>query len=346
MEAAFAGAEQKNTVTQNKARFNEVESKWNNGIISREDYTLTLNNIRYVLIQLIDEMSSEVKESGPAIIPLHPYHQHTCDRVDQSDLFHKLFDQNKNKKVHYYYIFGPELQSHLGLFNRFSYGLEGKLHDYLNPDLETNRTALSKDITFEFSRDIQLYKTNIIKSLFARFSIEANEQEPLLEKNLLHFLAASPQLSGISATDFVCIFLRISEWDWDEEITPQAFNWLIKNFCEVDLPPTAPSFLFFFGIEYEEDDSEVEEEVRAAIERSSYVQELPELEMVSLRDIKQWLAKYRMIAPGGRIRRELIKKHFENNEDLEPEYRQNGKFYMEDVEIELRKMIDHYNHNR
>lgn len=343
---ACPAPEQKNTVIQNQARYNEVQMQWNNGLISRDDYTRTINTIRFALLQLIDQLTEDVKEEGPAFLPLHPHHQHTCDRVDQSDLFHQLFDRNKEKKVHYFYIYGPELQSHLGLFNRFSYDLEGRLQDYLNPDLPTNCTARRVQVTFDVSRNIHLYKENLVKSLFAAFSIAVNEQEPLLEKNLGRLLSASPQLSGMTAADYVCIFMSISEWDWDPEMTPDVVHWLIESFCEVELPPSAPSFLFFFGIMYEEDDSEVEEQVRQAIEQSNYIKELPELEMVGLRDINQWLAKYRMIAPGGRIRRDLVKQHFEENEELDPENRQKGEFYMEDVEIELQKMIDFYNRNR
>ena len=93
---------------------------------------------------------------------------------------------------------------------------------------------------------------------------------------------------------------------------------------------------------YEEDDGPVEQEIRQAIDQSEHIKELPELNMVDLSDVDQWLFKYK-IASRGRARKQLLKEHFLNNPDLEVENRQNRKFYMEDVELELQKIIDRYN---
>lgn len=271
--------------------------------------------------------------SGP---PLHDYHKFTCDRVEQCDVFQNLFDKNKIKKTHYFYIYGAEVHSHFGLFNRFAFDLEGRLQDYLNPNLEFTCTAFrTEQITFDISQDLNIYKQNIIKSILAEFSINPNDQEPLLNKTLLDLLQ-SPRLQGLKETDFVCIFLSISEWDWNPDITPKVVTWLIESFCEVDIPITAPTFLFFFGIIYEDENSEIEEEVRRAIRAGTYIKELPELQLVQQNDIKRWFAKYKMLAPSSEQRRALYEQYFED---------QPG-FKMERIEIKFQKIIDNYNNRR
>ena len=52
-------------------------------------------------------------------------------------------------------------------------------------------------------------------------------------------------------------------------------------FCEVELPASAPTFLFFFGLIYEDDDGEIEAEVQVAIQEGKHI---------SARMVADWLA--------------------------------------------------------
>ena len=67
---------------------------------------------------------------------------------------------------------------------------------------------------------------------------------------------------------------------------------------------------------YEDDDSDVEEEIRVVIDESTAIEALPELNMVELRDIKKWFAKYRTLAASSRERKALIEKHFGTEKTL------------------------------
>ncbi len=341
----LADRPQLTTVLQNQARYNDLQNKLINGLIAHGDYTLTRNEIRFSILAIvndIDRQNAPAEATENKISSLHPRHQHTCDRVDQSDLFQKLFEENQKKKTHYYYIYGHEYQSHKGLAKRFAYHLEGRLQDYLNPDLDSGRTVLHKEITFNESNDLEVYKKNILKNLFASFCDSVDAQESLLQKNLKDLWSISPALQALSEKDCVCILLLISEWEWKPDITPEAARWFINSFCEVELPAKAPAFVFFFGMLYEEDDGSIEEEIREAIHKSEHIRELPELDMVGLGDVEQWLFKYK-VASRGRARKQLLKEYFLDNPELEEENRQNRTFYMEDVELELQKIIDRYN---
>lgn len=317
-----------------KAEFKALEDEENLRLEERSKMKITRNQINNSLLKLIDDIQeSDLADEQPSLIPIHYYHQYTCDRVEQSDCFREFYNQKKEKKLHYYYIYGLDVQSHRGLFRRLSYGLEGRLEDYLNPELETSITSLKIDLTFETSNNLDFYKENVLKSFFAGCNIPVNEQEPLLEKTLVDTLAQSPSLKGLTSEDFVSVFMGISEWDWDIEVTPQIVKWFIYTFCGDNLPATAPTFIFFFGIIYEEDDSEVEEEIRTVIDKSTTIEALPELNMVELRDIKKWFAKYKNLTASARERKELIAQHFGHAKEFE----------MEEVEIKLQQIIDEYN---
>ncbi|MEZ4985093.1 MAG: hypothetical protein R2795_08680 [Saprospiraceae bacterium] len=96
---------------------------------------------------------------------MHDYHAYTCDRVEHSDSFRQYFQQQQ-EAVQFYFLYGGDLQSHEGLFRRIAYDLEGRLQDYLNPALQTHIAAIQMEMTFEFSRQLEHYQQNILRSFF------------------------------------------------------------------------------------------------------------------------------------------------------------------------------------
>jgi len=271
--------------------------------------------------------------SADVKIVLNDYHRFTCDRVKHNDAFKVIFKETQNNPAQFYYLYGGDLQSHIGLFNRISYDLEGRLQDYLNTSVNQSCKSLRLELSFELSDNLEFYKGNILKSLFASFCIPVNDHEPLLQKDLAFAYQKSPNLKGLCNEDFVCIFISISEYDWDPEITPAATRWFINDFCKCSLPEDAPTFLFFFAIKYEEEDEDIKKEVESILTESKNIHTIPELNMVSIRDIAKWFETYKLIAPGTRERKQLMKQHFGREKE----------FYMEDLEIAFHKMIDDYN---
>lgn len=315
-------------------RFKQAKNKFIKGLMTSEEYQVLHQNVNLAIQLILEECktnSNHIKEeSKPA---LHEYHSYTCDRVDQSDTFKQLFKGASGRKAQFYYLYGGDMQSHEGMFRRIAYDLEGRLLDHLNPDLESSRQAKQIELTFELSNNLDIYKENILKSFFAALNIPVNEQEPLLERTIQDVCAKSPIAKGLSANDYICTYIHISEYDWNPKLTTTAARWFIREFCQPQLPDNAPSFLFFFAIEYDEENEDIIAEVKDIVHKSDKIKALPELGMVHNRDIGKWFETYKRIAPTTRDRKKMIKEKFGAG----------SEHYMEDIEIHLQRIIDEYN---
>lgn len=325
-----------NDVELQMSRVNLVVQNFQQGLMTMSDYQTNLLQINNGILYLLDECKKSVgtstTDAGGAA--LHEYHAYTCDRVAHSDSFRQLFSQQQ-QPVQFYFLYGGDLQSHEGLFRRIAYDLEGRLQDYLNPELQTNIQALQLEMTFEFSRQLEHYQQNILRSFFSMLGLPPNEHEPLLEKDLTYALERSPRLQNLKSTDYVCVFLHISQYDWDPDLTPAAARWFIKEFCQEGKVNTAAAMLVFLAVEYDEEDLDLKAEIMEALETAEQLQRLPELDMVAQRDIGRWFEHYKQVSPNSRTRKELLKTVFGSTQE----------HYMEDVELELKKIIDQYNNN-
>lgn len=325
-----------NNIELQMSRVNLCLQNFQQGLMTMADYQTNLLQINNGILFLLDEckksVGSSLTDAGGAA--LHEYHAYTCDRVAHSDTFRQLFNQ-QDQPVQFYFLYGGDLQSHEGLFRRIAYDLEGRLQDYLNPQLQTNIQALQLEMTFEFSGQLEHYQQNILRSFFSMLGLPPNEHEPLLEKDLTYVLERSPRLQNLKATDYVCVYLHISQYDWDPALTPAAARWFIKEFCQEGQVNAPANMLVFLAIEYDETDEEIRAQVVAELQTAELLQPLPELDMVARRDIGRWLEHYKQVSPNSRTRKDLMQKIFGNSRE----------HYMEDVELELKKIIDQYNNN-
>lgn len=310
------------------SRFNTVEREFRLGKLDTDEYNKEKARINAAVWDIIQQSPTAVSQRKN----LSDYHRHTCDRAEQNEAFGLHYDGSRAAKKHFFALVGGEYQAHDGLFRRIGYDLEGRLHDYLNPDLPTACTVLKLDLTFDTSSNPDVYKQNVIKSLCAAAHIAPNAHAPLLDKNLAFILSHSPALRGLKSHDFACILLTISQYDWDARMTPVIVRWFIREFCAAELPEHSPTLLFFFALKYEETDDPLRTEVQQLVGDNTVVQALPELGMVPLRDIQRWFERYKHIEPDTRKRQEKLRSRFTQTE-----------FYMEDVELELRRIIDEYN---
>lgn len=332
-------------VHQLKARWQDAVRDRDLNQVSHDEYDRTLSQIRKALVNLIDRLQPGDLKNPPkgtitAALGLGEYHIYTCDRVDQADHFNKIFSQKRDCKAHFFYLYGMDLQSHLGIFRRIAYDLEGALVKRREQETDAPTCRSEQiELTFDESRDLEVYKQNVLKELFGELGMRLNEQEPLAEKNLAWLSRHAPRLSSFGGRDYVCVFVSIDEEFWLKDITPAMTRWFVNEFCACDLPSDSPTFLFFFAVSYEEDDSPVEEEVREVLAESELVENetltvLPELGMVERTDVSAWFKKYNFIATGKRELKELRQSILK--EIAAP-------YYMEDVEVELKKIIDAFN---
>lgn len=261
---------------------------------------------------------------------LHDYHRLTCDRKKQDDEFKGISTQPPSH-VNFLYIYGLDRHAHEALVERFAYELKGLLLDYLNTDMQARcEVEQAETIYLELNDNLEAYKVDILTQLFAVFGVDANNCGPILERDLNYLWTKSSRLQRLQAQDWVCCYLMIPELDWDIDITPKLVTWLIDEFCGDTLPPEAPRFCFFLGIEFEEEDSEVKEEVETAIRAGGRrVKILPELNTLSGNDLKRWFYRYRDYLP----RRAKYTDHFKAQ----------NTYYMDDVVVELQRLIDTIN---
>ena len=268
------------------------------------------------------------------------YHSFTCNRSEQMKSFESSYRQQLLKKAQFYYIYGLDLHSHQGIFNRISYHLEGLLWDYLDPLFKKKKDAIRVIVpSIDVNNNLTIYKENLLKKLFRSFSIDPNTIANILDTSLSFLLNKSPQTKRLKNDDFICVFLGITDRDWDKENTPTIVRWFINEFCEDITSEESPNLLFFFGIIYEEPDSSVKKEVKEVVNNSKLVEALPELGMVTTNHLKDWFDEYGKFFPRVRERKKIIQQALNNLE----EYKENDSYFMDDIQDELEKIIDKIN---
>jgi hypothetical protein len=283
--------------------------------------------------KLLNKSSKKRSSSGEREkFNFHDWHRYTCDRTPQDRRFKQVIRGTDQQKACFYYIYGLDLHSHFGLVKRFQYDLMGVLKSHLNPKLAKACTVeRSEIIPVMLDEDLEYHKIDILTSLFADFDVQPNSHEPLLDKTIVDLWQSAPRLKGLGPDDQVCCYLGIHELDWDAGVTPQIVDWLISDFCGSNLPAEAPTFHFYLGIEFERPDSPVRDEVLEAIREKERIYVLDELQIVRRRDIQRWFNMYRNIFSDPTRRDELLNEHFGADAD---------EFYMNEVEVKLKKIID------
>ncbi len=332
------------------AGFNRAHKEMMKGTLTRELYSVELTKTSEHVLQLISECERNLNTPQEDSLsandtqdqtPLHPNHQFTCDRIDQSDDFEELYQlqRRERKKAQFYYLYGWEPQSHRGMFRRIALEREGGM---ITPQEEGDWPlckALAYEIKLKGTRRENIFRQQLVKNLFATLQVSYNEHEPLLQKDLRYVVEHSPLLGELREQDYVCLYIPVGSYDWDSRVTPQVARWFFGEFCGVELPPDSPTFLFFFAIIFEEDEEEEEliEEIRETVENSEYIRPITELDKVSRRDISRWFRFYSQLAPTSVERKALMKEYFGEHE---------REFDMETVQLQLNKIIDAFNNQQ
>jgi hypothetical protein len=303
--------------------------------VEKEETELKIAEVKKRLAELIAEEATPVNPiEQKDRIALNEHHKYTCDRKPQDVQFHKLFKAAKdNSNAHFFYLYGLDVQSHEGIFNRFAYALEGRLMDYKYENFESEVQSIKVVLTPSLAQDEEYDRLQVLNHLFAGLNVAHDQFEPLLEKDLAYLYENSPVVNELGKEDYVCVMLAISSYDWDAELTPALARWFILKFCECKLPQDAPTFIFFMGIVFEEEDEDIQNEVKETVENSELIFGIPELKSVKLTDIKKWFREYNFIRKTKTERDDLIKTRFGDATE----------FDMQDIEIRLLKIIDEYN---
>jgi len=298
--------------------------RWENEGAENEVWVQIDEKIRAIIKEV---QTKKAQSSIPTDINLKfklgRHHLVTCDRVDQFDEF--MLQSKGPQKINYFYLFGQEYQSINGFFERIQNEKLGNLLDYLNPDHKSSRRVKAFEMTFELSKNREIYLENIYKSLMTSFYDSIDAYAPILEHTILDLLANSPKIAQLTGKDYLCILLTMSQEDWYKDITPDVVREVIQKFFNHPIPEDKPSILLFFGTTYEENDGEVEQEIRAAIQDGEYLKILPELEEVGNSFIVKWFKKYNA----------FFKLKPKQLDALRKKYFQDDIYDMDDIETSL-----------
>lgn len=312
------------TATALQARYSRLEISKAKGILSQDAYNLEFNQIQDSLLDLLNNQSQSNL--------LHLHHSYTCDRSPQTQAFNAQLQAKPEERVQFFYLYGGDLHLHAGMFRRIVLDLEGRSLDYLNSSLASACKVKSIEITFEGYEPLEDYKTELLKGLFAAFALQPNQLGPLLSRRLSDILQASPQLRDLGGNDYVCVYINIDKYSWYSDHTPEAARWFMEEFCNSPLSANQPRLLFFFSVEFEEEDADLANDVRDKVDDNPKIQALPELNKVALADIDRWLGKYKKIEPDPRERKKILQERFPGSEH-----------YMIDVQEALQELIKSYN---
>jgi len=322
-----------------QSRHSDSKRANNLGVIDFREKNIHFNNVSNALVWIIDritiaDLKEEYRKKRARTQRMIPgFYVYTCDRVDQTDAFYRLRDNIRPGSQHFFYLFGGELQAHKSFFARVAHELEGKYR----PDEDTHarqspHQAVQVLFAVDECRDPQVLRERFVRNLFTAFGLIPDDYRPLLQQNLGILLENSEKTKALTANDYLCVFVHISHWAWNKNLTPEAAYWFIQTFCQCTLRSDGPAVLFFFAFDYDEDlNPGVRDEVMAAIQRGAHIADLPELGMVQRKDVANWLVSYPHLFPAADQRRQILTQRFADSE-----------YFMEDVEIELQKLIDAY----
>lgn len=262
------------------------------------------------------------------------FHAYTCDRDGQFTQFEQLSTGLQPGIPHFFYLYGGEMQAHKSFFQRIKHDLEGKYRESADQLQKQAPRVVALDFVVESEgcSSPERLRERFVRDLCTALGLPPGNYHPLAQQNLQNLLLDSEKTRDLRAGSYVCVFAHISHWYWNPRLTPDAARWFMETFCPAQLPPDSPAVLFFFAFDFNEDENPgVRDEVVQIVEaEAARVMAFPELDMVERRHVAQWLVRYQRYfsAP---LRQQILAKHFSK-----PEY------FMEELEPELRTLIDHY----
>lgn len=269
---------------------------------------------------------------------LQPYHKYTCNRSTQYGIFTGVLANPSRPRCHFYYLYGGEGQEPNGVFNRFVLRAKGIDLDYMNTEIKPDKNVADFQITIPKIENINNLHIDFQRLIYAKMGISDAEIETMTERTLSQGLKQCPKTSKMGVNGKVLFHFSINQMIWNKEVIPDMIRGFIRDFCLNNLDTNSPELFFFFSIEFDEDKKDlILREVSEALECAEFLRSMDELTMVSKDDIEFWFLQYGIFWEGTRNRKKVMSEYFGNPIA--------DKMYMEDVQIELEKIIDKINGN-
>lgn len=325
-----------------------IKSQWTisrnqemRGTIDIRDKTLSFNSINQALLWLIGQI--EMEDLAPQTRrPIEEYRyiasdfRFTCDRVQQNDDFQLTYYdppekvlQKSNGKIHFFYLHGDLKQEHSSLVERFGKQLGGLMLDFEEGNYNPEREPIFVHCKPQASRNPKVLRIFTLKELMSKFELRVQP----IDKRTISDLLASRRLTDKTSADSIFILFTIDDHNWHPEIIPELIRSLYEDFCGAELEGDVPTFFFFFGMEYQKENTRVQQEIEAAIGEAKYGTGLKKLEAVSISDVAEWISRIKPALPMGTDPIQLAEKWFPGQSSID----------MADVLIKLKQFIDQHN---
>ena len=262
--------------------------------------------------------TDQVEATNHKLLPL----KYTCNRSTQKGEFLKNTLMSRNQKVQYFYIRGIVRQSTEGLFRRFYHQEIPKFYKNKNISPHFVYVPVVPD------NDLDVFILNFLDEL--SMQLKCTNDDIYTEQNITALLNAI----CVKSYEVVCVGFKMKSEVWNEQV-PSFIRWFISKFCQ-STQPDLPQFLFFFMIDYAENEhklkieielKQLQEQLKAA---QTDVTLLSPLQQVSLVDIEVWLDS-NLQDPDKQAT--LVQQYF-NQQD---------QYDMYDVERNLEQIIKQYN---
>ena len=325
-----------------------LESNWNEnqrrdmlGTVTFEHANVSFASLGEALTWLIDrieigDLSELYRQKADSHVMIAPHAIHAVDRFEQREEFELLdFDlpdelrQFHNGKVRFFYLHGDIRQMHKDLVDHLGHRQARAWKDFSQGGFDPERRPVIVTHKSQPCRSPKLFPVQIMRDLMGKFDISP---QPTQTKRLSDLLQ-SKLLAGKGEDDVVFILLTLDDYNWNSEGTPALVRLLYKDFCDCELPADAPSFFFFFGIEYQKDNLAIQQEVAAAVDQAQYGIALPRLNPVPLRDVEEWFSQIRYALKPGADPRQLARQLFPDQDSID----------MADIMIALQQFIHTHN---
>lgn len=340
-EVLHSKSELYNKVILLENRYQQGKAEGELGLIDFKEKSLRFNNVHYALLWCIDEiaiadLSDNLRLDLEARVCIPEFHSLSCDRSEQSGMVQLHFYEHPDQKIRHFYLYGDARQALRSLHKRLGYDLGGQLLNWRDGNYQAQskvRFVVCKPPIHQMPK---LFLINIYKELLAQFYLDTAKD--ILARKLSETLH-SPVLKGdtpanaFGENDFVFVLLTLDHHNWNERITPEVVKNFIESFCACELPPDAPNFFFFYGIEYQKENEAVRQSVEKAIRQAEYGEKLEPLLPVPRSDVAEWLSRYDLLVPKGQSADDLAAKLFPNTDRID----------MDDIEIQLLRLIDQHN---
>ncbi|PSR11591.1 MAG: hypothetical protein DA408_20055 [Bacteroidetes bacterium] len=324
-----------------QAQHNNIKKEEHLGLIDFQEKNLTFNTVSQALIWLIgsleiSDLNENLRRENKKHAHLPRHHIYTCDRVAQNEIVQLHYYENPAQKIRHFYLHGDIHQKIDSLYKRLGYELGGQLHNWQDGNYQSEQNV--KFITFKptVHQIPKLFLINLHKELLAHFGLDTYRDvlsRKLSETLTSNVLKREQDGKAFGEGDFVFILITLDQYNWNERVTPEVVKTFINNFCDCELPPAAPNFFFFYGIEYNKENLTVQASVRKHIAEAEHVEKLPPLTPVSQQDVNEWFSRYELLLPKGKTPEELTAALFPNLTEID----------MEEVELKLDELTERHN---